>query len=75
VEDRPPQFNNLLYNVLKKELIMSGIYMLIPTLLVVFVSYLIVRAGGIALRMTGMDEERARLKIRGNMIAPISSLS
>ena len=41
---------------------MSGIYMLIPTLLVVFVSYLIVRAGGIALRMTGMDEERARFQ-------------
>ncbi|MCD6408122.1 hypothetical protein J7L87_03630 [bacterium] len=41
---------------------MSGIYMLIPTLLVVFVSYLIVRAGAIALRMTGMEEEKARFQ-------------
>lgn len=41
---------------------MAGFYMLIPTLLVIFVSYLIVRAGGIALMMTGLDEERARFQ-------------
>lgn len=38
---------------------MGGIYLLIPTLLVIFVSVLIVRAGAIALMMTGMDQRKA----------------
>ncbi|MDO9576218.1 MAG: TrkA C-terminal domain-containing protein [bacterium] len=41
---------------------MNGIYFLVPTLLVVFVSFLIVRAASIALMMTGMDENRARFQ-------------
>lgn len=41
---------------------MGGIYFLLPTLLVVFVSFLIVRAAAIALMMTGMDEKRARFQ-------------
>ena len=41
---------------------MSGIYFLLPTLLVVFFSFLIVRAAAIALMMTGMDEKRARFQ-------------
>jgi Trk-type K+ transport system membrane component len=41
---------------------MGGIYFLLPTLLVIFFSFLIVRAGAIALMMTGMDEKRARFQ-------------
>ncbi len=41
---------------------MGGIYFLLPTLLVVFFSFLIVRAAAIALMMTGMDEKRARFQ-------------
>jgi hypothetical protein len=37
----------------------SGLYFLLPALLAVFVSFLVVRAAAIALRMTGMDHERA----------------
>ena len=38
---------------------MDGLYFLVPTLLVIFVSFLIVRAAAIALMMTGMDRKRA----------------
>jgi hypothetical protein len=38
---------------------MTGIYFLIPTLMTVFISFLVVRAGAIALMMTGMDRSRA----------------
>lgn len=41
---------------------MSGIYLLLPTLLVIMVSFLIVRAASIALMMTGMDAKRARFQ-------------
>ena len=41
---------------------MSGLYMLIPTLIVIFVSFLVVSAAGIALMMTGMEENRARFQ-------------
>jgi hypothetical protein len=41
---------------------MGGIYFLLPTLLVIFFSFLIVRAAAIALMMTGMDEKRARFQ-------------
>ena len=41
---------------------MSGIYMLIPTIIVIFVSFFIVRAAAIALMMTGMEEHRARFQ-------------
>jgi hypothetical protein len=37
-------------------------YFLLPTLLVIFVSFLIVRAAAIALMMTGMDEKRAKFQ-------------
>nr|CBH37259.1 conserved hypothetical membrane protein, containing TrkA-C domain [uncultured archaeon] len=38
---------------------MDGLYFLLPTLLVIFISFLIVRASAIALMMTGMDRKRA----------------
>jgi Trk-type K+ transport system membrane component len=41
---------------------MGGLYFFLPTLLVVFLSFLIVRAAAIALMMTGMDEKRARFQ-------------
>ena len=41
---------------------MGGLYFLVPTLLVVFVSFLVVRAASIALMMTGMDEKKARFQ-------------
>jgi hypothetical protein len=41
---------------------MSGLYLLLPTLLVIMVSFLIVRAASIALMMTGMDANRARFQ-------------
>jgi hypothetical protein len=41
---------------------MAGIYFILPTLLVILVSFLIVRAAAIALMMTGMDEQRARFQ-------------
>lgn len=37
-------------------------YFLLPTLLVIFVSFLVVRAAAIALMMTGMDEKRAKFQ-------------
>ena len=39
-----------------------GLYLLIPTFIVILVSVLIVRAGGIALRMTGLDEQTANFQ-------------
>lgn len=41
---------------------MGGIYLLLPTLLVIFFSFLIVRAAAIALMMTGLDQNRARFQ-------------
>ncbi len=41
---------------------MNGIYFLLPTLLTIFISFLIVRAAAIALMMTGLDEKRARFQ-------------
>jgi hypothetical protein len=41
---------------------MTGIYLLVPTLLTVFISFLVVRAGAIALMMSGMDQEKARFQ-------------
>jgi len=41
---------------------MGGLYFLVPTLLVIFASFLIVGAAAIALMMTGMDEKRARFQ-------------
>jgi hypothetical protein len=41
---------------------MSGLYFLLPTLFVVFVSFLVVRAAAIALMMTGLDEKRAKFQ-------------
>lgn len=38
---------------------MSGLYFLLPVLLTIFISFLVVRAGAIALMMTGMDRKRA----------------
>ena len=38
---------------------MTGLYLLLPMLLTIFASFLVVRAGAIALRMTGMDAEKA----------------
>lgn len=38
---------------------MAGLYFLFPTLLVIFISFLVVRAGSIALMMTGLDQKRA----------------
>jgi len=41
---------------------MGGLYLLLQTLLVVFVSFLIIRAAAIALMMTGLDEKRAKFQ-------------
>jgi len=41
---------------------MGGIYFLLPTLFVILVSFLIIRAAAIALMMTGMDEKRAKFQ-------------
>jgi hypothetical protein len=40
----------------------DGLYFLLPTLLVIFISFLIVRAAAIALMLTGLDENRARFQ-------------
>jgi hypothetical protein len=39
-----------------------GLYLLIPTFIVILISVLIVRAGAIALRMTGLDEKTANFQ-------------
>jgi hypothetical protein len=41
---------------------MSGLYFLLPTLFVIFIFFLIVRAAAIALMMTGLDEKRAKFQ-------------
>ncbi len=41
---------------------MIGLYLLIPTLITIFLSYLVVRAGAIALMMTGVDQQKARFQ-------------
>ncbi len=41
---------------------MSGLYLLLPTFLVIIVSFLIVRAGAIALMFTGKEASRARFQ-------------
>jgi hypothetical protein len=41
---------------------MIGLYLLIPTLLAILFSYLVVRAGAIALMMTGMEQSKARFQ-------------
>jgi Trk K+ transport system NAD-binding subunit len=41
---------------------MSGIYLLVPTLVAIMISMLIVRAGAIALMMTGMSFEKAKFQ-------------
>ena len=41
---------------------MSGLYFLFPTLLTIFISFLLVRAAAIALMMTGMNEKRAKFQ-------------
>jgi len=41
---------------------MIGLYLLVPTLLSIFLSFLIVRAGAIALMMTGVERERANFQ-------------
>jgi hypothetical protein len=41
---------------------MAGLYFIFPTLLVVLISFLIVRAAAIALMMTGMEEKRAKFQ-------------
>jgi hypothetical protein len=41
---------------------MGGIYLLLPTFLIVLISVLVVRAGAIALVFTGMEESKARFQ-------------
>lgn len=41
---------------------MGSIYLVLPTLLVIFFSFLIVRAAAIGLMMTGLDQNRARFQ-------------
>jgi len=41
---------------------MTGPYLVLPTLIVIFASLLIVRAAGIALRMTGLDKDTANFQ-------------
>ena len=51
-----------LLNQLKENTKMTGIYLMLPTLLVIFSSFLVVRAGAIALMRTGMDKEKANFQ-------------
>ncbi len=41
---------------------MGGLYFLLPTLLVIFISFLVIRAAAVALMMTGMDEKKAKFQ-------------
>ncbi len=41
---------------------MTGPYLVLPTLIVIFASLLVVRAAGIALRMTGLDKDTANFQ-------------
>lgn len=41
---------------------MQGLYFLVPTLFTIIVSFLVVRAGGIALMMTGLDVNKAKFQ-------------
>jgi len=41
---------------------MGGLYLLLPTLVVIIISFLVVRVAAIALMMTGMEEQRARFQ-------------
>lgn len=41
---------------------MLGIYLLVPTLLTILISFLVVRAGAIALMMTGIEKEKANFQ-------------
>ncbi len=41
---------------------MPGLYFLFPTLLIILVSFLLVRAAAIGLMMTGLDEKKARFQ-------------
>jgi hypothetical protein len=41
---------------------MGGLYLLLPTLLVIVLSFFVVRAAATALRLTGMEEQRARFQ-------------
>ena len=41
---------------------MGGFYFLLPSLFVILVSFLIIRAAAIALMMTEMDEKRAKFQ-------------
>jgi hypothetical protein len=41
---------------------MTGSYLVLPTLIVIFASLLVVRAAGIALRMTGLDKDTANFQ-------------
>jgi len=41
---------------------MSGLYFLVPTLLTILISMMVVRAGAIALTMTGMSYDRAKFQ-------------
>ncbi|MFO8011092.1 MAG: TrkA C-terminal domain-containing protein [Dehalococcoidia bacterium] len=41
---------------------MTGAYFLVPMLLVIGISYLVVRGAAVALMMTGLDEKRARFQ-------------
>lgn len=41
---------------------MGGLYLILPTLAIIAASFLVVKAGTIALMMTGMDQKRARFQ-------------
>ena len=41
---------------------MAGLYFVLPTLIVVFVSFLIVRGASVMLMMTGLDQKKARFQ-------------
>jgi len=41
---------------------MGGLYFLLPTLLVIFISFLVIRGAAVALMMTGMDEKKAKFQ-------------
>ena len=41
---------------------MTGLYFLLPTLIAIFISFLVIRAASIALMMTGMAENKAKFQ-------------
>jgi hypothetical protein len=51
---------------------MTGIYFLFPTLFIIFISFLVVRAAAIALMLTGLDKKRLYFKLSQHLPVLVS---